>query len=226
MEIKAKHIIDDGYVQLVEKWGSDQKIVDCASVSYGERQKTPTDLFIDNLYRLGHMTPFEQAGVTVKIECPIFVWRQWIRHRLASVNEISERYTESKCKFFSPVVWRTKGGVELSDEDILELDRETSLLHQHMERVYRRRLELGVTRELARIDLPLSKYTTAYWTANLREVFHLLKLRLDKSAQFETREYAFGLAMVVRNVFPCSFKAFVKYEGLEEQVPNLIQGVK
>ena len=219
MEIKAKHIIDDGCVQLIEKWGSDQKIVNCASVSYGERQKTPTESFIDNLYKLGHMTPFEQAGFTVKIECPIFVWRQWIRHRLASVNEISERYTESNCKFFTPLVWRTKGGVELSDEDILELDRETALLHQHIERVYRRRLELGVTRELARIDLPLSKYTTAYWTANLREVFHLLKLRLDNAAQKETRDYAIGLALIVQNLFPYSFSAFLKYENVEFLTP-------
>lgn len=206
--------IDGGYLNVVEHWGSDQKIVDCARVSYdrGEReQKRSTEDFLKQLYALGHHTPFEQCGMTFKVKTPLFVWRQWIRHRLASVNEVSERYSESDLDFYVPEDWRVPA--DTPDEVRREIRNRQRALHQNLKDFYRYLRENKVPRELARIDLPLSKFTTAYWSANLREIFHFLKLRLDPAAQLEIRKYAEGMLFQVQYYYPLAVKAFLAEEG-------------
>lgn len=222
MDLQTQHNVPNhGFVKLIGRYGSDQGIVDAARVSYNAGKgpaKTDVCQFLRNLVNAGHMTPFEHAGITILVKCPIFVWRQWIRHRLASVNELSGRYSEMDCEFYSPSLWRSKK--PLSQEDVLELDRDTRFIHAAAERVYKRRLELGISRELARVDLPLSLYTVAYWTANLREVFHFLKLRISGAAQNEMREYAYGVGLITRWLFPYAFDAFVKKNDLIEEFPE------
>lgn len=206
--------LEGGELAVVDKWGSDQKIVDCARVSYdrGEReQKRSTEVFLKQLYELGHHTPFEQCGLTFKVKTPIFVWRQWIRHRLASVNEVSERYSESDLDFYEPVEWRVPK--DTPDDVRREICQRQRAIHQNLKDFYRYLRDHKVPRELARIDLPLSKFTTAYWTANLREVFHFLKLRLDPAAQLEIRKYAEGMLYQVQYFYPLAVKAFFSAEG-------------
>lgn len=206
--------LDGGQLAVVDYWGTDQKIVDCARVSYdrGEReQKKSTEDFLKQLYALGHYTPFEQCGLTFKVKVPIFVWRQWIRHRLASVNEVSERYSESDLDFYEPNDWRVPDG---TDGDVLrEICQRQRAIHRNLKDFYRYLRDHNVPRELARIDLPLSKFTTAYWSANLREVFHFLKLRLEPAAQLEIRKYAEHMLFQVQYFYPLSVKAFLTEEG-------------
>ena len=206
--------LDGGLLAVVDYWGDDQKIVDCARVSYdrGEReQKRTTENFLKSLYSLGHHTPFEQCGMTFKVKVPLFVWRQWIRHRLASVNEVSERYSESDLDFYEPDDWRVP---EDTTNDVREEIRNRQCeLHRKMKDFYRYLREKKVPRELARIDLPLSKFTTAYWSANLREIFHFLKLRLEPAAQLEIRKYAEGMLFQAQYFYPLAVKAFLSEEG-------------
>lgn len=206
--------LNGGSLAVVDKWGTDQKIVDCARVSYdrGEREQTrSTEDMLKQLYALGHHTPFEQCGMTFKVKTPLFVWRQWIRHRIASVNEVSERYSESDLDFYEPDNWRVPAGTPLEiEEEIRTKQRE---IHEQIKNFYRYLREQKVPRELARIDLPLSKFTTAYWSANLREIFHFLKLRLDPAAQLEIRKYAEGMLFQVQYFYPLAVKAFLSEEG-------------
>lgn len=205
--------ISGGYLTVVEHWGSDQKIVDSARVSYdrGEReQKRSTEEFLNTLYALGHHTPFEQCGMTFKVKTPIFVWRQWIRHRLASVNEVSERYSESDLDFYEPNDWRVPD--DTPDSVRHEILMRQRAIHESIKDFYLYLREHKVPRELARMDLPLSKFTTAYWTANLREIFHFLKLRLHASAQLEIRKYAEGMLFQVQYCYPLAVKAFLSKE--------------
>lgn len=205
-----------GKIELRDSWGNDQKVVDCARVSFHKgigEQKTETSRFIENLISMKHETPFEHCGVTFYVECPIFVWRQWIRHRLASVNELSGRYSEMECQFYQPNLWRAKGSHIIPNEVQNRLSREQYALHEYLTRLYNERLELGISREMARIDLPLSMLTAAYWTVNLREFFHFLRLRCVKQAQMEIQLFATAACELVQEKFPESINAFLKNES-------------
>ena len=205
---------EGGYLSVVDVLGDDQKIVDCARISYdrGEReQKRSTEEILKTLYSLGHHTPFEQCSMTFKVRTPIFVWRQWIRHRLASVNEVSERYSEADLDFYEPENWRLPP--ETPESVVNEIQMRQRAIHRNLKDFYCYLRDQKVPRELARIDLPLAKYTTAYWTANLREIFHFLKLRLPNNAQYEIRKYAEGMLFQVQYFYPLAVKAFLATEG-------------
>jgi thymidylate synthase (FAD) len=185
---KEYKVLDKGFVRLVDYLGGDERIVQSARVSYGAGTKSyrQDKGLIDYLLRNAHTSPFEQVSLTFHCKMPIFVARQWVRHRTAKLNEISGRYSVMENEFFLP-----------SDEDIAPQsednkqgrmeegfpqevnDKIKALLKEGQETAYRQYeelLETGVAREIARINLPLSMYTEWYWTNDLHNLFHFLRL--------------------------------------------------
>ncbi len=213
-------VLDKGFVRLVDYLGGDQRIVQAARVSYGEGTKTFREDrgLISYLLRNEHTSPFEQVVLTFHVKMPIFVARQWIRHRTARVNEISGRYSVLKDDFYEP----DSGDIAFQSEDNKQgrseaevpqgvKDEVLSLLKEDRIRLYSsytRMIELGIARELARINLPLSIYTEWYWQMDLHNLFRFLKLRLDAHAQKEIRAYASAILGITEAVCPMATEAF------------------
>lgn len=222
MQGKKIEVGSDGYVMLVDVMGDDQRIVDAARVSYGEgTKKVSTNLgLIRYLMRHRHTSPFEQCELQFLVRVPMDIWRQWIRHRTASVNEYSTRYSvaiDSMAKT-EPRDWRLQSkSNKQGSEGLLDTAEGTSLtIHEEefqekAREVYKYRLERGVAREQARKDLPLSTYTEAYWKIDLHNLLHFLSLRMDSHAQKEIRDYANVLAEIVKQLFPLTWDAFKDY---------------
>lgn len=220
---KEVRVLDKGFVRLVDYLGGDTRIVGAARVSYGAGTKSVREdrRLIHYLMRHGHTSPFEQVILTFHAKMPIFVARQWIRHRTARLNEVSGRYSVMKDEFYLP----GEGAVRLqsssnkqgrSDEEVPpELRRRVldTLLggQQTSYGEYLEMLEAGVTRELARIHLPLSLFTEWYWQIDLHNLFHFIKLRLDPHAQEEIRAYAAVLFDMARAVAPVAAEAFEEH---------------
>jgi thymidylate synthase (FAD) len=213
-----------GFVRLVDYMGSDQSIVQAARVSYGAGTKSVREDrgLIRYLMRHEHTTPFEMVVLKFHIKAPIFVCRQWLRHRTASVNEESGRYSIMKEEFHEPewgdVGFQSKDNKQgrASDEvppevverflSHLKADRDNAYTH------YQEFLEDNVARELARIVLPLSLYSQFYWEMNLHNLFHFLRLRMDAHAQKEIRDFANQVAVCVQAVAPIAWEAFEEYK--------------
>jgi thymidylate synthase (FAD) len=226
---KEFKVLDKGFVRLVDVMGSDEAVVQAARVSYGKGTKTrhEDEGLIRYLLRHRHTTPFEQCELKFHVKVPMDAWRQWIRHRTASVNEYSTRYSEAiddKQETKSDK-WRLQDKTKnlqgssgflheaYDDEnggDYLTLrERE---LHELSEVVYKERLNLGIAREQARKDLPLSTYTMSYWKIDLHNLLHFLSLRMDSHAQLEIREYATTIGNeIVAKLFPLTWGAFQDY---------------
>ncbi len=214
-------VLDKGFVRLVDYMGSDARIVQAARVSYGEGTKTFREDkgLIDYLLRNQHTSPFEQVHLTFHCKMPIFVARQWVRHRTAKLNEISGRYSVMKDEFYVPepdaVAFQStdnKQGRSSPDQVPEEMKAKVrTVLEQGQKQSYSEYealLDDGVARELARINLPLSLYTEWYWTMDLHNLFHFLALRLDPHAQLEIRVYAEAVLKLVRAVAPVAVEAF------------------
>lgn len=214
-----QRVLDDGFVCLVDWMGDDGAIAQAARVSYGSEAKTAEDdiRLIRFLMKHRHMTPFEMAELKFLVRVPMDTWRQWVRHRTASINEQSSRYRElddSMAKT-DPSKWRRQSdtnrqgsGSPLSLDVGTTLSQAESELHQILYSTYKHRLDLGVAREQARKDLPLSTYTEAYWKVDLRNLLHFLGLRLAPDAQYEIRQYANKIAEIVKCLFPATWEAF------------------
>ena len=217
-------VLDKGFVRLVDYMGGDERIVASARVSYGKGTKTVREdrALIEYLLRHKHTSPLEQVVLTLHVKLPIFVARQWIRHRTARLNEISGRYSVMKDEFYVPSAetLRTQGTVNKqgrSEESIPAEDAAgiVRTLEEGQEEAYARyqaMLSKDLAREVARIALPLSLYTEWYWQMDLHNLLHFLKLRLDAHAQWEIRQYAQVIARIVRAVAPMAWEAFEKYE--------------
>lgn len=216
-------VLDDGFVCLVDVMGDDQAVVQAARVSYGEgtRQVSDDRGLIRYLLRHRHTTPFEMVELKFLVRVPMDTWRQWIRHRTANVNEYSTRYSLAidAAQHTPPHQWRSQAASNRQGSgDALPADvgndlsaAEAELLDKARQ-VYERRIELGVAREQARKDLPLSTYTEAYWKIDLHNLLHFLALRMDSHAQWEIRQYATALGeQIVRPLFPLVWEAFVDY---------------
>ncbi len=216
-------VLDDGCIRVIDYMGNDAAIVQAARVSYGAGTKKVSDDrgLIRYLMRHRHTTPFEMAELKLHVKVPMDAWRQWIRHRTASVNEISSRYSvvTNHAQVTSPEDWRiqssnNKQGSDGFLDDVVgrALSREEQELHDHARKVYDHRIEQGVAREQARKDLPLSTYTEAYWKIDLHNLLHFLSLRMDSHAQKEIRDYAniIGNEIVSRWV-PFTWEAFQDY---------------
>lgn len=235
-------VLDKGFVSLVDIMGDDSSIVQAARTSYGKGTKTVSDdrTLIRYLMRNKHTTPFEMVEFKFFIQIPMDAWRQYIRHRTASVNEYSTRYSEAidLRQETKPAEWRLQSGnnkqgssgfLEKWPEDINKEQLQHSAwvadddtageylsfaekrFHEIAMEVYEERLKLGVAKEVARKDLPLSTYTRAYWKIDLHNLLHFLRLRCDSHAQLEIRSYANVLAAIVKECCPEAFEAWYDY---------------
>ncbi len=215
-------VLDKGFVRLVDYLGGDERIVQSARVSYGKGTKSFREDrgLIRYLMRNRHTSPFEQVVFTFHAKMPVFVARQWVRHRTARLNEISGRYSVMQDEFYLPgldeVTYQSstnrQGRGERLPEDAASRTIET--MRQQQEQAYagyERLLEAGIARELSRINLPLSVYTEWYWQIDLNNLFHFLDLRLDAHAQYEIRKYAEAMLQVAKTVCPLATEAFEDY---------------
>ncbi len=220
---KELTVLDHGFVRLVDYLGGDARIVQAARVSYGEGTKTVREdaALIDYLLRNRHTSPFEQVIFTFHVKMPIFVARQWIRHRTARLNEISGRYSVMRDEFYvpRPEEVRTQsrknrqGGDAASVPEELR-ERVIAVLRAGQANTYGEYeglLEDDVARELARINLPLSLYTEMYWQIDLNNLFHFLRLRMDWHAQYEIRVYGDAMAKIAQAVCPQAYAAFEEH---------------
>lgn len=216
-----------GSVTLIDYMGSDADIVQAARVSYGREDEvtmgSKEEKLIRYLMRHRHTSPFEMVELKFMIYAPMDLWRQWVRHRTASINEYSTRYSEAldMAQITPQDMWRIQStnnkqgssGENLNINDGAYLSRREEELHQHAREVYVERLSMGVAREQARKDLPLSTFTKAFWKIDLHNLLHFLKLRMDSHAQKEIREYATVIGeRFVRHLFPITWQAFLDYQ--------------
>src|SRR5438105_9266420 len=216
-------VLDDGFVRVIDYMGSDESIVQAARVSYGRgTKKVHEDRgLIRYLMRHRHSTPFEMCEVKLHVRVPMDAWRQWIRHRTANVNEYSTRYSIAidAAQATPPDAWRLQAqgrkqgsSGRLDDAAGAALSARERELQALCREVYEERLRLGVAREQARKDLPLSTYTEAYWKVDLHNLLHFLSLRMDAHAQEEIRDYARLIGdQVVRRWCPIAWEAFCDY---------------
>ncbi len=209
-------VLDKGFVRLVEFIGGDLRVVQAARVTFGSSPKGEDRdrKLIEYLLTHGHITPFEHAAFQFHIKCPIFVARQWMRHRWGSYNEISARYTEVKDEFYQPHEFRvqdtvnrqgSKSGSALNHKALREKFSQTI---QAAYAAYQDLLEQGVAREMARLVLPVCQYTQFYWTVNSRSLMNFIALRADSHAQLEMQEYAVTLSRIFREKMPWTWDAF------------------
>ncbi len=238
---KKFKVLNDGFVRVVDYMGNDGAIVQAARVSYGAGTKKVSEDrgLIRYLMRHLHTTPFEMCDIKLHIRIPMDAWRQWIRHRTASVNEYSTRYSIAidAAQETLPHEWRKQSDANkqgsagfFSEDEGRRFSEEEKALHEQMRRVYEERLAKGMAREQARKDLPLATYTEAYWKINLHNLLHFLALRMDSHAQYEIRVYAeiIGNEIVSRWV-PQAWEAFLDYRfkarrfsALENDILRLI----
>lgn len=224
-ELKEKEfkVLDKGFVRIIDVMGNDSAIVQAARVSYGEGTKTVREDrgLIRYLMRHRHTSPFEMVEFKFHIKLPIFVARQWIRHRTANVNEYSGRYSIIRDEFYIPeseeirtqsqLNKQGRSNESISEDLASEIARKIENTQKKLYTEYEEFLKLNIARELSRINLPLSTYTEWYWKIDLHNLFHFLKLRLDKTAQFEIRKYAEVIAEIVKLIVPLSYEAFEDY---------------
>ena len=231
-------VLDDGFVCLVDVMGDDDAIVQAARISYGEGTKKTSDdrKLLRYLMRHQHTTPFEMAEVKLYVRVPMDCWRQWIRHRTASVNEYSTRYSLAIDAAYAtkPDAWRHQSetnrqgsSVGIDDPELgRKLTDEERDFHRRSRELYEKRIELGVAREQARKDLPLATYTEAYWKIDLHNLFRFLALRMEPNAQFEIVQYATVIGeRIVKPLFPESWEAFLDYQFGALRLSRLDQGV-
>lgn len=216
-------VLDDGHIRVVDYMGTDESIVQAARVSYGKgTKKVHEDRgLIRYLMRHRHSTPLEMCELKLHVRVPMDHWRQWIRHRMASVNEYSTRYSEaidSAAKTASSK-WRVQSGKNkqgssgyLPESEGAILTAAEESLHAALRKAYEERLDAGVAREQARKDLTLSTYTEAYWKIDLHNLLHFLSLRMDAHAQEEIRAYATVIGeQIVSKWVPHAWEAFLDY---------------
>jgi thymidylate synthase (FAD) len=218
-------VLDHGFIRVVDYMGDDSAVVQAARVSYGRgtRKTTEDEGLIRYLMRHWHSTPFEMCEIKYHVKLPIFVARQWIRHRTANVNEYSARYSIMDKDFYLPAPEhlatqssdnRQGRGNVLSPETAAQV---LQLLRDDAEQTYGHYEEMldesgiGLARELARMNLTLNTYTQWYWKTDLHNLFHFLRLRADAHAQYEIRVYAEAMLETVAAWVPQSFAAFRDY---------------
>jgi thymidylate synthase (FAD) len=216
-------VLDDGFVRVVDYMGADESIVQAARVSYGKGTKKVLEDrgLIRYLLRHRHTTPFEMCEIKLHVRVPMDCWRQWIRHRSASVNEYSTRYSIAidAAQATPPGQWRKQstgnrqGSAGYFDAEAGQaLSNEEAELHKESRRIYEARIEKGVAREQARKDLPLSTYTEAYWKIDLHNLLHFLALRMEDHSQLEIRNYAKRIGEdIVAKWVPFTWEAFIDY---------------
>ena len=224
-------VLDHGFVRVIDYMGDDAAIVQAARVSYGAGTKhvSNDEGLIRYLMRHWHSTPFEMCEVKLHVKLPVFVARQWIRHRTANVNEYSARYSILDREFYIPapenlaaqssVNNQGRGEVLMGDEAARVLDllkSDANLAYDHYEAMLSQAQpdgtpQQGLARELARMNLPANIYTQWYWKVDLHNLLHFLRLRADPHAQYEIRVYAEAICKIVADWVPIAYAAFADY---------------
>lgn len=231
---KPFEVLDHGFVRLIDYMGDDSAIVQAARVSYGKGTKSMNNdaALINYLMHHRHTTPFEMVEAKFHVKLPIFIARQWIRHRTANINEYSARYSVLEKEFYIPsadhICAQSKDnkqgrGEIISPEqatkvlDILLNDaNQTYTNYEKLMNVAENGEvidpnSIGIARELARMNLTLNTYTQMYWKIDLHNLFHFLKLRVHPHAQYEIRVYAEQMLEIIKNWLPLAYNAFEKY---------------
>lgn len=213
-------VLDQGFVRVIDYMGNDSSVVQAARVSYGAGTKTTSDDrgLIRYLMRHRHTSCFEMCSIKMHVRLPMFVARQWVRHRTASLNEISARYSVLDAEHYVPEQFRAQSRTNKqgSGDPLANIEQfhATGEYRDAMGRAglsYRMLLDQGVAREQARMVLPASTYTEWYWKADLHNLLHFLALRSDPLAQAEIREYALVIGQVVSLWVPLVWEAFEDY---------------
>ncbi|MFA5582068.1 MAG: FAD-dependent thymidylate synthase [Paracoccaceae bacterium] len=222
----AYPVLDHGFVRTIDYMGDDAAIVQAARVSYGRGTKSVQndEGLIRYLMRHWHSTPFEMCEIKLHVKLPVFVARQWIRHRTANVNEYSARYSILDREFYIPApehlaaqsaVNNQGRGVALDGDEaarVLEfLKADANRAYDHYEEMISQDGQQGLARELARMNLPANIYTQWYWKVDLHNLFHFLRLRADTHAQYEIRVYADAICRIVADWVPLAYGAFEDY---------------
>lgn len=238
---KTFPVLDNGFVRLVDYMGGDERVAQAARVSYGDAKKNIRDdkLLINYMMAHQHTSPFEHVVFEFHCKMPIFVARQWIRHRTARVNEISGRYSVLKDEFYLPqrdrIQFQSKSNRQGSSAETVPDVVKDYVLGKMLDdqkraaENYHYILDDNIAKELARINLPLSTYTEWYWQMDLHNLFHFLELRLDSHAQWEIQQYGIAIAEIVKAVTPLSWDAFernvLKQTRFSEDEMNAIRSL-
>lgn len=245
-----KHIVlDHGYLQLVECWGSDERIIEAARMSTGKGFKgwgpkhdtnckywrasgdgecncipeAGDEKLLKFLWDNKHHTPFEMAGITIEVQAPLFVLREWHRHRTQSYNELSARYTPMPNVNYFPAFLRCAmgsssnkqaAGVQPFDEKLVnDWLSDLSHFYDHAQRLYEYGLNAGLPKEIARIVVPVARYSRMRASANLRNWLSFITLRAASNAQWEIRQYANALCHIVKQLFPRTWECYNQLEA-------------
>lgn len=228
---KISVLDDEGYVSFVEGWGSDESIIEAARMStgkgfngWGTNDEPGDEKLLAFLYNNKHATPFEMGGVVIEVKAPLFVFREWHRHRTQSYNEMSARYIPLPDENYVPSLERVMvgantattnkqaqgNGTALQKHDALDWLNSLNEVYAHAQQVYENGIELGVPKELARLPVPVARYSRMRASANLRNWLGFLTLRQAPAAQWEIREYANAVGQVIAERFPRTWELFTK----------------
>lgn len=228
-------VLDSGYVELVGHWGSDAQIIEAARMStqkgfngWGDAQNPGDERLLKYLWDNQHTTPFEMAGFTIEVKAPLMVFREWHRHRTQSYNEMSARYAPLPDENYMPTVERlmssnaaidnkqaqSANGRQLSEFQAKEWLGHLEEAYRHLQSVYEHGLVLGVPKELARLPVPVGRYSRMRASANLLNWLKFIKLRCDTKAQWEIRQYAEQVAALVHEHFPRTYEVAASSLGL------------
>jgi thymidylate synthase (FAD) len=244
-DLKRTKVLDHGYVGLVETWGSDMRIIEAARMSTDKgflgwgpiATRVPSKLpsggetieerpgdekLLRYLWENKHATPFEMAGMVIEVQAPIFVFREWHRHRTQSYNEMSARYIPLPDVNYVPTIERLllnsktnkqagtiKGAAELDEDTALKYQGALNYAYNAAEELYQNALEAGVPKELARVVLPVGRYSRMRASANLRNWLAFLTLRMDPAAQWEIRQFAEAVGQLIAVHFPRTWELFM-----------------
>lgn len=241
------NVLDHGFVRYIDHMGDDRRIVEAARISYKSPSKGDEQdkKLINYLWKNRHTSPFEMVKLTLNIKLPIFVMRQYVRHRMQNLNEVSARYTVLPEEFYIPTKWRKQdqknkqGSIEEEDWNTpsthgIPLDKHaggwnrpdearwvskneylTEIVKDHCEAsylLYQRLLEQGVSREMARMVLPINIYTEIYACWDLKNLLHFITLREEGHAQAEIRDYGTAVKTICKEFFPWTLEAYEKYK--------------
>jgi len=225
-----RQVLDHGYIQEIESWGSDERIIEAARMSTGKgflgwgTPDTPGDeKLLAYLYNNKHSTPFEMAGMIIEVKAPIFVFREWHRHRTQSYNEMSARYIPLPNENYVPAVSRLLDGANastankqaqgtggLSNSDALLWSERLRQHYAAAQQLYAEGIEMGVPKELARLPVPVARYSRMRASANLRNWLAFLTLRAHPAAQWEIQQYANAVGELIAYRFPRTWELFSK----------------
>ena len=222
----AHPVLDHGFVRVIDYMGDDAAICQAARVSYGRGTKSVSndEGLIRYLMRHWHSTPFEMCEIKLHVKLPVFVARQWIRHRTANVNEYSARYSILDREFYIPEPGHVAAQSSVNNQGrgaalegaeaqrVLEiLKADSARAYDHYEEMISQDGQQGLARELARMNLPANIYTQWYWKTDLHNLLHFLRLRADAHAQYEIRVYAEEICKLVADWVPAAYRAFADY---------------